>query len=342
MERNKTLAVRIGDVMIGSDMPVRVQSMCNTFTSDVDKTVKQILALEDAGCEIVRVAVPDMESVNALQQIRKNISIPLVADIHFDYRLAIKSLKYADKIRINPGNIGGRMKDVVLAAKDQGRAIRIGVNSGSLEKEIRNRLGCCPKALVESARTSIKIAESCDFYDIVVSLKSSNVLDTIDAYMLFSQEFDYPTHIGITEAGPLCVGLAKSAVGIGHLLLQGIGDTIRVSLTEDPEEEVNAAYEILRSVGLRKGRTFISCPTCGRTGPRTIEIAKEIEKKTRGINKKIAVMGCEVNGPGEARDADVGIAFCKDKAVVFKKGKVVRIVNVEAAVDALMMQVGRS
>ncbi len=318
--------------------------MCNTRTKDINATVKQILELEKAGCDIVRVAVPDKESVSALPKIRRRISMPLVADIHFDYRLAIESARFADKIRINPGNIGGKekFKDVLKAAKENSIAVRIGINSGSLEKDIEKKYGRTAKAVVESASNALKIAENFGFENIVVSLKSSDVKSTIDAYRVFSERFDYPLHVGVTEAGPLPIGAVKSSIGIGTLLAEGIGDTIRVSLTENPVEEVNAAKEILKSLRLMKGRVFVSCPTCGRTNPKVIRIAKEIERKTRGIEKeiKIAVMGCEVNGPGEAKDADIGIAFSKDRVFLFKKGNVIKVVDEKDAVSAVMEETG--
>lgn len=329
--RRKTRIVKIGNVNIGGNNRIAIQSMCNTDTRDAAQTIKQIAGLQDAGCDIIRVAVPDMESVSALRRIKKEIGIPLVADIHFDHRLAIACAGIADKIRINPGNISGKERfiEVIKAAKDSSIPIRIGVNTGSLEKDIEKRYGKTPMAVVESAAQAISIAEKNGFEDIVISLKSSDVLDTIKSYRLFSQRFDYPLHVGVTEAGPLPMGAVKSSVGIGALLAEGIGDTIRVSLTENPVEEVYIAKEILQSLGLIKGRVFVSCPTCGRTDPKMIDIAKEIEAKTRDIKKnvKIAVMGCEVNGPGEAKDADIGVAFSKGNAFIFRKGKFIKEVN---------------
>lgn len=341
-ERRKTRVVEIGKVKIGGDNGIAIQSMCNTPTRDVKKTVEQILKLEDAGCDIIRVAVPDKESVSALPKIKEQINIPIIADIHFDHRLAIECADTADKIRINPGNIGGhdRFKEVIRAAKENGIPLRIGVNLGSLEKDIEERSGRTPEAIVESAARAIKVAEELGFKDLVISLKSSSVADTICAYRIFSKRFDHPLHIGVTEAGPLPIGAVKSSVGIGTLLAEGIGDTIRVSLTEDPVEEVCIAKEILRSLNFRKGRIFVSCPTCARTNPQIISFAKEIEEKTRKIDNpmKIAVMGCEVNGPGEAKDADIGIAFSRDRAFLFRKGRMIRSVEQEDAVKAVLTE----
>jgi len=341
--RRKTRVVRIGNIKIGGDNKIAIQSMCNAPTKDAKKTIRQIQSLQEAGCDIVRVAVPDRESLAALAMIKKQASIPIVADIHFDYRLAIEAAKIVDKIRINPGNIGGEEKfiQVLEAAKESSIPVRIGVNTGSLEKDLLQKHGKTAEAVVLSASRALMIAEKIDFRDIVVSLKSSDVLDTINSYRMFSERFDYPLHIGVTEAGPLPIGAVKSAVGIGTLLAEGIGDTLRVSLTEDPVEEVYIAKEILQGLGLYPGRVFVSCPTCGRTSPNIIKIAKEIEAKTRDIRKpiKIAVMGCEVNGPGEARDADIGIAFSKEKAFLFEKGKIVRSINPKQAVNVVLEEI---
>jgi len=344
--RKNTHVVKVGDVLIGGNNPVVIQSMCNTFTKDVESTVRQIKALEEAGCEMVRVAVPDMESAKAIGEIKKQIKIPLVADIHFDYRLAIEAINQGiDKIRINPGNIGDieRVKLVTDLAKKKNIPIRIGVNSGSLQKELIEKYGkVTPEAMVESALTHIKILEECNFYDIVVSIKSSNVPFSIEAYRLLSQACDYPLHLGVTEAGTVYSGTVKSAVGIGSILSMGIGDTIRVSLTGNPVEEIKAAKEILKSLELRKfGVEFISCPTCGRTQIDLISLANKVEELCKGIDKeiKVAVMGCAVNGPGEAREADIGIAGGVGEGLIFKKGEILKKVKEEELLDALMSEI---
>ena len=326
--RRKTRVVKAGNVLIGGDNPVVIQSMCNTDTRDVSATVSQIKALEKAGCEMVRVAVPDMTAAQAIGKIKEQISIPIVADIHFDYKLAVEAMAQGiDKIRINPGNIGSREKVRIVAdmAKEKGIPIRIGVNSGSLQKDLLKKFGghVTPEAMVESALSHVKILEECDFRDIVISIKSSNVPFSIEAYSLLSQAVDYPLHLGITEAGTVYSGTVKSAVGIGSILAMGIGDTIRVSLTGDPTEEIKAAKEILKSLELRKfGVEMISCPTCGRTQIDLISLAQQVEEKCRNINKniKVAVMGCAVNGPGEAKEADIGIALVHVEGLIFKKG----------------------
>ena len=337
-----------GGVAIGGGAPVTIQSMCNTHTEDAEATISQIHALEAAGCEIVRVTVPTMEAAHALSKIKENISIPLVADIHFDYRLAVEAAaRGADKIRINPGNIGGedRVKAVVDACRKHKVPIRIGVNSGSLEKELVEKYGgVTPQGLVESALKHVHILEKFGFYDIVVSIKASDVPFSIEAYRLLSEAIPYPIHVGITEAGTPYAGTIKSAVGIGTILAMGIGDTIRVSLTGDPIEEIRAAKEILKSLGLRQfGITFVSCPTCGRTEIDLISIANEVEEKCRSIQKniKVAVMGCVVNGPGEAREADLGIAGGKGVGLVFKKGEIIRKVSEDKLVAALMEEIDR-
>jgi len=339
----------VGNVAVGGGAPISIQSMTNTSTSDIEATVAQIRALEDAGCDIVRVAVPDMESAAAVKIIKDRIGIPLVADIHFDHRLALKAIENgADKIRINPGNIGSREKvrDVVKAASERGIPIRIGVNSGSLEKTLLEKYGMvCAEALAESALNNAALLEDLGFSDIVISIKSSDVVISFDAYRLVAQKTDYPLHIGITEAGTPYRGTVKSAVGIGALLLCGIGDTLRVSLTGDPTEEIRAAREILRACGLySKGIQFISCPTCGRTKIDLVRIANEVEKALEGFDKpiKVAIMGCEVNGPGEAREADVGIAGGNGYAVLFKKGKVIKRVEEDKIVEALIQAVKES
>ena len=336
MERKLTREVKIGSLKMGGTNPIIIQSMCNTDTRDVEATVAQILALEKAGCELVRVAIPDMAAADAVGEIKKRIHIPLVADIHFDYRLALRVMELGiDKVRINPGNIGdeARIKQVVDMAKEKQIPIRIGVNSGSLEKE-----------LVESAMKHVHILEKFGFYDIVVSIKASDVPFSIEAYRLLSEAIPYPIHVGITEAGTPYAGTIKSAVGIGTILAMGIGDTIRVSLTGDPIEEIRAAKEILKSLGLRQfGVTFVSCPTCGRTEIDLISIANEVEEKCRSIQKniKVAVMGCVVNGPGEAKEADLGIAGGKGVGLVFKKGEIVRKVSEDKLVAALMEEIDR-
>ncbi len=345
-ERKKTKVLNIGTVKIGGDNPIAVQSMCNTDTRNVTATVNQIKKLEDAGCEIIRVAVPDMEAAEALKDIKKNINIPIVADIHFDYRLAVKAIENGiDKLRINPGNIGNE-ENVKIVAKECGKRnipIRIGVNSGSLEKDILEKYGkVTSEGLVESALRHIAFLEKYDFSNIVISIKASDVLLTAKAYSILSEKVDYPLHIGITEAGTIYGGTIKSAVGIGLILGMGIGDTIRVSLTGDPVEEVKAGKEILKALGLRKfGVEFVSCPTCGRTEIDLISIANEVEKKCMNITKniKVAVMGCVVNGPGEAREADIGIAGGKGVGIIFKKGNIIKKVDENLLVDELIKEI---
>lgn len=344
--RKKTKKIKVGSLYIGGDAPISIQSMTNTKTSDVKATVEQIQALADAGCDIVRVAVPDMEAAQAIKEIKRQITLPLVADIHFDYKLALKAMENgADKIRINPGNIGSveHVKEVVQMAQGKEIPIRIGVNGGSLEKELLEKYEhVCAEALVESALGHVKILEDLDFYNIVISIKSSDVLMSIKAHKMLSDKTDYPLHIGVTEAGTPYIGTIKSAVGIGAMLLSGIGDTIRVSLTGDPVLEVKAAKEILRTCGLyNKGVVFVSCPTCGRTQINLIDIAERVERALECIEKpiKVAVMGCVVNGPGEAREADIGIAGGKDSAVIFKKGQIIRKVSEGEVVEALLNEI---
>jgi len=345
IERRKTREINLGGVRIGGGGPIIVQSMTNTDTRDVDRTVSQIKRLEEAGCEIVRVAVPNRDAAEILDKIKKRISIPLIADIHFDYRLALKAIdRGADGIRINPGNIGDRWKveEVVKAARDRGIPIRIGVNAGSLKKDIMKKDGHIPSALVKSAEEELSILEDMGFRDIKVSLKASNVLTTIEAYRLFSDRFDYPLHIGISEAGPIFSGSVKSAVGLGILLSEGIGDTIRVSLTADPVEEVRVAYEILRALNLRRhGVNIISCPTCGRCEIDLIGLVREVEKRLMGVKKPldVAIMGCVVNGPGEAKEADVGIAGGKGIGILFRKGEVIKKIRENELVDAIVEEV---
>ncbi len=346
IERKNTKIVKVGDVHIGGQYPICIQSMTNTDTRDYKKTITQIHQLEAVGCEIVRVAVPDMEAAQAVKEIKKQIHIPLVADIHFDYRLALTVMDHGiDKLRINPGNIGDedRIKAVVEKAKKNKIPIRIGVNAGSLEKEILEKYrGITPEALVESALKHVYILEKYDFEDIIVSIKASHVPLCIQAYTLLSQKILYPLHVGITEAGTIGTGTIKSAVGIGAILGQGIGDTIRVSLTGDPVEEIPVGKEILKALGFRSfGVEFISCPTCGRTEIDMIAIANEVEKRCKKLHKpiKVAVMGCVVNGPGEAKEADIGIAGGKGVGLIFKKGQIIRKVAEENLVEALMEEI---
>lgn len=338
--------INIGGVRIGGNNAIPIQSMTNTDTKDVIATTNQILKLEEAGCEIIRCAVPDIESAIAIKEIKKNIHIPIVADIHFDYKLALESIKSGvDKIRINPGNIGSRerVEAVVNAAKANGVPIRIGVNGGSLEKELLEKYKSpCADALVESALKHVEILDDLNFSDIVVSIKVSDVREMVEAYRKFDKISDIPLHIGLTEAGTLRGGIIKSAMGIGALLLDGIGDTIRVSLTADPVEEIYAAKEILKNLGLRKnGIEFVSCPTCGRTKIDLIKIASEVEKRISHIEKplKVAVMGCAVNGPGEAKDADIGIAGGVGKCLIFKNGEILRSVSEKDAIDELLREI---
>lgn len=346
INKRDTRKVMLGDVAIGGNSPITVQSMTNTKTYDIENTINQILSLEDEGCEIIRVAVPDIESAKAISKIKDKIHIPLVADIQFDYRLALESMKNGvDGIRINPGNIGSRkkVKEVVEMAKDCHVPIRVGVNAGSLEKNILNKYGKpTPEALVESAMQHVKILEDLNFYDIVISLKASDVLFNLKAYKLMSERVNYPLHLGITEAGPSLIGTIKSSVGIGILLYEGIGDTIRVSLTGDPIDEVKVGFEILKSLNLRKkGINIISCPTCARCQIDLIKMAKKVESSFKDIKKplNIAVMGCAVNGPGEAREADIGLAGGNGKVAIFRKGKILKTVPEKEAIMELTKQV---
>ncbi len=341
--RRRTRAVQVGGVTIGGGAPISVQSMTNTDTRDPGATVAQIARLEEAGCEIVRVAVPDMEAAKALGEIKKRIRLPLVADIHFNYKLALEAIAQGvDKLRINPGNIGerSRVEAVVKAARERGIPIRVGVNAGSLSKPLREKYGhATATALVESAREHLAILENLDFHDIVISLKASDVPTAIEAYQMLSSLVDYPLHVGITEAGTQRSGTIKSAVGIGSILSQGIGDTIRVSLTGDPVTEVHVGFEILKALNLReRGPVIISCPTCGRCGIDLAAIAAEVEDRTRNLADpvRIAVMGCVVNGPGEAQEADIGIAGGKGEGLVFRGGEIVRKVKADQLVSALM------
>lgn len=343
--RRKSKKVGVGKAYIGGDAPISVQSMTNTDTTNVSATVKQIQGLEEIGCEIIRVSAPTIEAAKALKEIKKNIKIPLVADIHFDYKIALEAAKYVDKLRINPGNIGSqdKIKQVVSAAKEHGIPIRVGVNLGSLEKDLFEKYGYSAEAMVESALRHVKILEDLDFHDIVVSLKASDVPNMVEAYRLFASKTDYPLHLGVTEAGSKFPGTIKNSIGMGILLSEGIGDTIRVSLSDAPEEEVKVGKKILRSLGLRKdGVEVTSCPTCARTNIDVIKISEEIENKTEGIKKPIhvAIMGCAVNGPGESKKADIGVVgSVGDDNLLYKSGKVVGKVKNEEIVDRLMKEI---
>ena len=329
MYRDNTKVVRIGNVSIGGGNKIAIQSMTNTKTEDVDSTVRQILELENAGCDIVRSTVPTMEAAKAIAQIKKQIHIPIVADIHFDYRLAIAAMENgADKIRINPGNIGSadKIKAVVDVAKERNIPIRVGVNSGSLEKNLIEKYGgVTAEGIVESALDKVKIIEDMYYDNLVISIKSSDVLMCIKAHELIAGKTPYPLHVGITESGTVLSGNIKSAIGLGNILYQGIGDTIRVSLTGDPVEEIRSAKLILKTLGLRKGGvTVVSCPTCGRTQIDLISLAAKVEEMVMDIDIKVAVMGCAVNGPGEAKEADIGIAGGKGEGLLIKKGEIIR------------------
>src|SRR5512139_3187317 len=344
--RKKTRTITLGGVKIGWGAPVVVQSMCNTDTRDAGATLGQIKLLEDAGCEIVRLAVPDEDAAGALGRIRRGTSMPLIADIHFSHTLALEAVKQGvDGLRINPGNIGGKDKvgEVVRACRERSIPIRIGVNAGSLEKHLLEKYGHpTPEAIVESAFGHIRMLEDLDFREIKVSLKASDVLTTVEAYRLFSKQSDYPVHIGISEAGTLQTGTIKSSVGLGILLSEGIGDTMRVSLTADPAEEVRVAYGILKSLKIRqRGVNLISCPTCGRTEIDIIGLAEEVEARLGHITEPltVAVMGCVVNGPGEAREADIGIAGGKGTGLLFRHGEIVRKFDEKELADVLISEV---
>jgi len=341
-----TRQLYIGSVPVGGDAPCAVQSMCSTDTRDVAATLAQIHPLFQAGCEIIRCAVPDMDAAIALGHIKKASPIPVIADIHFDYKLALKVLEGGiDGLRLNPGNIGDSWKvaEVVKSAADRKVPIRIGVNAGSLEKELLEKYGHpTAEAMVESALGHIRILEDLNYQEIKISLKASDVMKTVSAYRLLSQKVDYPLHIGITEAGTIFSGTIKSSVGLGILLADGIGDTLRVSLTGDPLDEVRVGYEILKSLGLRqRGVNFVSCPTCGRCQINLIKVAEDVERRLQGIDKRItvAVMGCAVNGPGEAREADVGIAGGKGEGLVFRHGEIVRKVPEDQLAEALLEEI---
>ncbi len=340
--RENTKIIQIGNKVIGGNNPILIQSMTNTKTEDVQATVKQILELEAAGCDIIRSAVPTMEAARAFSEIKKQIHIPIVADIHFDYRLAIAAIEHgADKIRINPGNIGStdKLKAVVQAAKIRNIPIRVGVNSGSLEKELVQKYnGVTAEGLVESALDKVHIIEDLGYDNLVISIKSSDVLMCIKAHELIAKQTVYPLHVGITEAGTIIAGNIKSAVGLGIILYEGIGDTIRVSLTGSPLEEVKSARLILKTLGLKKGGVeLVSCPTCGRTQIDLIKLAGEVENLIQDIDLdiKVAVMGCAVNGPGEAKEADIGVAGGKGEGIIIKKGEVIRKVKEEELLSAL-------
>ena len=344
-KRKKTRQISIGSVKVGGKAPIAVQSMTNTYTQDVDATVAQIRQLSKAGCEIIRVAIPDMEAALAVKKIKEQIDIPLIADIHFDYRLAIASAENgADALRINPGNIGKktRVEKIVQCAKDNGISIRIGVNSGSLEKDIEENLGNGAVAMAKSAERNVELLRGMDFHDIKLSVKASDVSRTVEAYRLVSSQTDLPLHVGVTEAGGLYAGISKSAIGIGMLLAEGIGDTIRVSLTRDPVEEIRTAWEILRALDIRKrGVEIISCPTCGRCRIDLFDIAEKVEKALLDykVPVKIAIMGCVVNGPGEAKEADIGIAGGDGTGILFKKGKLVKKIPQDKLIEVLLEEV---
>lgn len=346
MDRKNTRAIKVGNVQIGGNNKVIIQSMCNTKTKNIEETVKQILELEKVGCEIIRVACLDLEDAKAIKEIKSKINIPIVADIHFDYKIALEAIKSGvDKIRINPGNIGNeeKVKAVVEACKEKNIPIRIGVNGGSLEKDLLEKYGKpTAKAMVESAKRHVQILENLDFYDIAISLKASNLDLCIEAYEEASKEFNYPLHLGITEAGTEFSGTVKSSIGLGILLREGIGNTIRVSLSDDPIKEIKVAKEILKDCNLYDNvPTLIACPTCGRTQIDLIPIAKEVEKFLQNVNSNItvAVMGCAVNGPGEAREADIGIAGGVKEGILFKKGKIIRKIPQEEIVEELKKEI---
>ncbi|MEE1124843.1 MAG: flavodoxin-dependent (E)-4-hydroxy-3-methylbut-2-enyl-diphosphate synthase [Acutalibacteraceae bacterium] len=341
-----TKQVKVGNILIGGGAPIAIQSMLNISAHDIENSVNQAKALEQAGCEVIRIAVPDMEAVKLVSALKENVNMPVVADIHFDYKLALESVSAGvDKIRINPGNIGdiSRVKAVVDACKPKEIPIRIGVNSGSVEKEILAKYGSpTAEALCESALYHASLLERFDYTNIVLSMKSSNVKTMVDAYKLASEKCDYPMHLGVTEAGTERMGIIKSSAGIGALLLQGIGDTIRVSLTADPVKEIYAAKDILKALDIRnEGVQFVSCPTCGRTKIDLISIATEVENRLRDCKKniKVAVMGCAVNGPGEAKEADIGIAGGDGVGLIFKKGEIIKKVPEDKLIEELIKEV---
>jgi (E)-4-hydroxy-3-methylbut-2-enyl-diphosphate synthase len=342
--RKTTKKIMIGNVAVGGNSQIKIQSMTNTSTKDINATISQIRSLEQEGCEIVRCSVPDLESAKSLKQIKQNISIPLVADIHYDHKLAIEAANYADKIRINPGNIGNedKIKSVLFACKNNGIPIRIGVNLGSLEKDIEQKYGLTPKAMVVSALKHIKFFEKNNFDNIIVSLKASNVPDTIEANRIFSRNSNYPLHLGVTESGTLLNGSIKSSMALGSLLYDGIGDTIRVSLSADPVEEVKVAKKILQGLKIRRFETEVtSCPTCARANYDVAKIASEIESRTKNSKRPIhiAVMGCSVNGPGEAKVSDIGVVGGVDGCVIYVEGKILGKVSPEDVVDKVMQYI---
>lgn len=346
MERKRTRVIKVGDKFIGGNNKISVQSMTNTLTQDIESTVFQIKRLEDAGCDIIRSAISSVEDAKAIKEIKKQISIPIIADIQYDYKLALEAIKYGvDGLRINPGNIGSldRVKEVVKACKEHNLSIRIGVNSGSVKKEFMEKYnGVNANSMVYSGLEQTKLLEDLDFHDIKISLKASNVPMTIEAYSMISNLCDYPLHLGVTEAGTPWRGTIKSAVGIGTLLAMGIGDTIRISLTGDPVEEVRVGREILKSLGLLdEGLELISCPTCGRTNIDLIKIAEEAERILEGIDRhiKVAIMGCAVNGPGEAREADIGIAGGNGEGLIFRRGQIIKKVREEDLLQELLKEI---
>ncbi|GAA0104847.1 flavodoxin-dependent (E)-4-hydroxy-3-methylbut-2-enyl-diphosphate synthase [Paraclostridium sordellii] len=345
-KRRLSKEVSVGSLKIGGNNPISIQSMTNTDTRDAKATIDQIKRLEEVGCDVVRVAVPDMEAAKNIGEIKKNVNIPIIADIHFDYRLALEAIDQGvDGVRINPGNIGSidRVKMVVNKCREKNLKIRIGVNGGSLEKELLEKYGSATaEALVESAMGHVKILEDLDFHNIVISLKSSDIYKTLDAYELIAKKVDYPLHIGITESGSVKKGTIKSSIGVGALLLKGIGDTIRISLTGDPTEEVIVGKEILRSLDLLNDKIkVISCPTCGRCNIDLISVVNEVEEKINKVDKDItvAIMGCAVNGPGEAKEADIGIAGGKGEGLLFKKGEIIRKIDGDKLVDELLAEI---
>jgi len=343
--RRKTRQIQVGAVKIGGDAPVSVQSMCSTDTRDTNATIEEIRRLEEVGCELIRVAVPDEEAAAALPEIKAAMTVPLIADIHFDHRLALRAAKVVDCVRINPGNIGAwwKVEEVIKAVNDNGIPIRVGVNGGSLERHLLEKYGWpSPEALAESALNAVRSLEDVGFTNMKVSLKASDVHHAIDAYYLFAMQSNYPLHIGITEAGTAMTGAVKSAMGLGYLLSQGIGDTLRVSLAADPVEEVKVGYEILKSLELRhRGINVIACPTCGRVEIDVVRMANELEKKLGHIKTplNVSVLGCVVNGIGEGKEADIGIAGGEGKGILFKKGKLVRKVPMEELMDTLIVEV---
>ncbi len=343
--RRKTRQIQVGTVKIGGDAPVSVQSMCSTDTRDTNATIEEIRRLEEVGCELIRVAVPDEEAAAALPKIKAAMTVPLIADIHFDHRLALQAAKIVDCVRINPGNIGAwwKVEEVIKAVNDNGIPIRVGVNGGSLERHLLEKYGWpSPEALAESALNAVRSLEDVGFTNMKVSLKASDVHHAIDAYYLFAMQSNYPLHIGITEAGTAMTGAVKSAMGLGYLLSQGLGDTLRVSLAADPVEEVKVGYEILKSLELRhRGINVIACPTCGRVEIDVVRMANELEKKLGHIKTplNVSVLGCVVNGIGEGKEADIGIAGGEGKGILFKKGKLVRKVPMEELMDTLIMEV---